>query len=406
MPGLYEDPSTPSPSQVVANSGVAYSAAFSPPAATLVVVEVSWQFANATTGTLSCKDTNGNAYTLKASKQDSYLSTISAIFEFYYTTAPGDLAVTVTCSSTGGASAIIAPRVLVGAATTQTSAGTAEVAAISDSWTGAVTTTTAGSLVYVVSSGDFNYQLAPIANTSVISNWNDTALGDTGAAGVSSNATGTPGAVTYGFTSAVAEPYAFVGVEVIPAVAGTGGSSSGGMAIPALTPVTAGTVVSADDLNNMAYACQFLMNKPICRVHTVTAGQALAAGGAVVNFDTLDFDTDHMWSSATPGQLTIQTPGFYMVRYMTNQVAANLVGNSWVQISNGVNNPAGAGHSITYYHGSVFTVSNLGACGSAGILPQYLYALDYVQVMFGGSVASSVYTSPIGPYFSLELVST
>ena len=404
MLGLYEDPSTPQPSSVVASSGVAYSATFSPPAGTLVVVEVSWLFANSTGATISCSDTNGSSYALKASKQDAFSSTISAVFEFYYTTAPGDLAVVITCSSTGSASAIIAPRVLVGASTVQTSAATAAVAGNSDSWVGSITTTTAGSLVYVATSGGVNSNLTPVANTTTISTWDSTAVADTGAVGVSSNATGTPGAITYGFTATGATAYAFAAVEIIPAVAGSGGSSSGGTAIPVLTPVTAGTVVQAADLNSMAYACKFLMNKPICRVHTATAGQALGTGTAV-NFDTLDFDTDGMWSSATPSQLTIQTPGFYKVRYMTNQFAAGLVGNTWIAVTNGINNPAGAGTAVNIWRGYVIAVTNLGPCGSSGVIPQYLYAQDYVQVFFGGNIASNVVTVTEGPYLSLELVS-
>ena len=404
MLGLYEDPSTPSPSSVVASSGIAYSATFSPPASTLVVVEVSWLFASSTTATISCKDTNNNAYTLKAAKQDASSATISAIFEFYYTTAPGDMAVEVTCSSTGSASATIAPRVLVGASTAQTSAATAAIAGNAESWVGGITTTTAGSLVYVVASGSLNSELTPIANTTVISAWNDTPVGDTSAVGVSSNATGTPGTITYGFTATGVNPYGFAAVEIIPAVAGSGGSSSGGTAIPVLTPVTAGTVVQAADLNNMAYACKFLMNKPICRVHTTTAGQALG-GGTAINFDTLDFDTDGMWSPATPSQLTIQTPGFYKVRYMTNQFASGLNGNTWIEVTNGINNPAGAGTTVNIWRGYVIAVTNLGPCGSSGVIPLYLYAQDYVQVFFGGNISSNVITVTEGPYLSLELVS-
>lgn len=404
MASIYEDASTPTPAKVTATAGVAYSGTFSPPSGVWVYVTVNWLFGSNASATLTCVDTNGNSYTSKAAKQDSNNATISAVFAFFYSSAPGAVAVKVTCSNTGSAGALIAPRVLVGAATSQTGAATATLAATSTSFTGSITTSTAGSIVYCVVGGSGDFNLSPIANTTAVATWEDFNAGDSGAAGMSTSVTGAPGAVTFGFTTSPSNQYGWAAVEVIPAVAGGGGTLTGGTAIPALTPVPAGYVVQAADLNNMSYACTFLMNKPIARVHVATAGQSLAtAGNTTIIFDTKDFDTDGLWNASSPTQLTIQTPGYYHVRFGVNAEPGVL--NSWCLVTTGANNPAGQGLTNIYYDGYTIPVSNIGACGAGGVIPQYLFPLDIVQVQARVSATSTVFGGTTGPFFSLEYVS-
>jgi hypothetical protein len=405
MASIYEDPTTPAPAKVTTTAGVGYSGTFSPPSGTWVYVEVNWLFASNVSATLSCADTNANSYgTAKAVKQDSSNGSINAIFALYYSSAPGAIAIKITCSNTGSADAQISPRVIQGAAVSQTGAATATVAGTSTSFSGSITTTTAGSLVYCVTGTSGTYNLSPVSGTTNVSTWKDGSVGDTGASGISSSQTGAPGAVTFGFTSNTSSTFGWAAVEVIPAVAGGGGTLTGGTAIPALTPVPAGYVVQAADLNNMAYACTFLMNKPIARVHAVTAGQSIvAAGNTSIIFDTKDFDTDGMWNASTPTQLTIQTPGYYHVRFGVN--AASGVMNAWSLVTTGANNPAGQGLTNIYYDGYVIPVSNMGACGASGVIPQYLYTLDFVMIQARTSTTSTTFGSTIGPYFSLEYVS-
>lgn len=403
MASIYEDPTTPTPAKVTATAGVAYSGTFSPPAATWVYVTVNWLFGSNISATLTCVDTNGNSYTSKAAKQDSNDATINAIFAFYYASAPGAVAVKITCSNTGSAGALIAPRVIQGAATSQTGAATATAAATSGSFTGTITTSTAGSLVYCACGGSGNFGLSPVSSTSTVAVWDDANAGDSGAAGISTSVTGAPGAATFGFTTS-SNQYGWAAVEVIPATAGGGGTLTGGTALPALTPVPAGYVVQAADLNNMAYACTFLMNKPIARVHAATSGQTIAiTGNTNITFDTKDFDTDGLWNASTPTQLTIQTPGYYHVRFAVN--AASGVMNAWAQVTTGANNPAGQGVNNIYYDGYVIPASNIGAAGAAGVIPQYLYALDFVMIQSRAAVASTTFGGTVGPYFSLEYVS-
>jgi hypothetical protein len=407
MASLYEDSSTPTPSKVNASAGIAYSGTFSPPAGSWVYVVVSWQFLNNVSATVTCQDTNSNSYASKVSRQDSTVATVDAVFAFFYSSAPGAIQVKITCSNTGTASALIAPRVLVGAAVSQTGAATATAQATSTNVTGSITTTTAGSVVYLVAGtgGGASHNFAPTSGTSTILLWTNPNVGDTSGVAVSASQTGAPGAVTFGFTTSSAASFGWAAVEVLPAVAGGGGATlTGGTAIPALTPVPAGYIVQASDLNNMAYACTFLMNKPIARVHDVTGGQTIAAAGnTAIIFDTKDFDTDGMWNASTPTQLTIQTPGYYHVRFGVNQAPATAT--AWVLVTTGANNPQGQGVTNIYYDGYVIAVSNMGACGAAGVLPQYLYVSDIVQIFCRSNVTSTTFGGTTGPYFSLEYVS-
>lgn len=404
MASLYEDPTTPAPSHATASAGIAFSGTFSPPAGTWVYVCVSWQFASNITASITCVDTNGNSYASKVSKQDSPGATINAVFAFFYSSAPGAIKVKITCSNTGTASAIIAPRVLQGAAVSQTGAATATAQTSSASLTGSITTSTAGSLVYCVAGTSGSFVLTPTSSTTTVSTWEDFNVGDSSGVGMSIYNTGAPGAVSFGFTTGSSTAFGWAAVEVIPATAGGGGTLTGGMTLPALTPVPAGYVVQASDLNAMGYGCTFLMNKPIARVHDVTGGQTIpTVGNTSIIFDTEDFDTDGMWSSSTPTQLTVQTPGYYHVRFGVNLAPG--VSNAWALVTTGINNPAGQGVTNIYYDGYVIAVSNMGASGAGGVIPQYLYALDFVQIQSRASNTSTTFGGTVGPYFSLEYVS-
>ncbi len=408
MASIYEDPSTPSPSYATAYSGVAYSGAFSPPAGTWVYVEATWLYASNMTGqTLSCADTSGNVYASVVQVQDTPGATINAVFRFYYSAAPGAIQVKLTASSTGWAAAFIAPRVVVGAAATQTTAAVASYPMFGRSWANEITTTTPGSVVYVVAGSSNTVDASSAAGTVTVGTWESRWYGDTAMFGMSQGVIGTPGPVTLGWVDANRTEYVgWVAAEVIPATAATGGGVwLGGTTVPSLNPVPAGYVVQPADMNAMAYACQFLMNKPVARVHTVTAGQALSTSDTAVNFDTVDLDPDSMFNSKWPAQLTIQTPGFYKARYGVNEGGNGVNGNGWVQVVTGANNPAGQGMANSYYYSYVAGGGSGGICGASGVIPQYLYPLDYVQVMFRGSAAASVAVSPVGPYLSLELVS-
>jgi hypothetical protein len=175
------------------------------------------------------------------------------------------------------------------------------------------------------------------------------------------------------------------------------------MTIPTVPKLPAGYVVQQADLASLAYACQFFLYKPVSRIHQATPGQSLVAGGTILLWDTADLDPDGMWSTGAKDRLTVQTPGFYRVRYMvaTNGVSAT----AYAQYYTGPNNPAGAGNLSPYWpsYGYGNVTSMLGA---AGDIPEYMYQGDYVRVECvpnsSGNATSTTYEAS---YLSLELVS-
>ena len=180
------------------------------------------------------------------------------------------------------------------------------------------------------------------------------------------------------------------------------------MTIPTIPAMPAGYVVQAADLNNLAYAAQFLLTKPATRVHDGVGGQALVTTGTAIQYSVADFDTDSMWSSGSPTQLTVQTPGFFKIDYMIDQ-NNGISYTSVAQITTGTNNPAGSGISTQCWPGGSFGASNRCCARAGGILPFYMYALDYVQVLaypdINGSSTSSAPATFTPSYLALELVS-
>jgi hypothetical protein len=174
------------------------------------------------------------------------------------------------------------------------------------------------------------------------------------------------------------------------------------MTIPVIPVLPAGYVVQPADLENLAYACQFLLYKPLTRVHQATPGQSLSTSGTIITWDTKDFDTDGMYSSSATDRLTIQTPGYYRVRYM---VANNgYSATAWAQVNRGPNNPAGSG-ALSYWP-SYNIGSTTAMMGAAGDLPVYMYALDYVRVNCSPNSSGGATDTTYEPsYLALELVS-
>jgi hypothetical protein len=175
------------------------------------------------------------------------------------------------------------------------------------------------------------------------------------------------------------------------------------MTIPVIPKLPAGYVVQQADMANLAYACQFLLYKPISRVHQATAGQSLSAGGTIILWDTVDFDPDGMWSTANKDRLTIQTPGFYRVRYMV--ATGGVSANAYAQCTTGPNNPAGSGNASPYWPSYGYG-NGTALLGAAGDIPQYLYPGDYIRVeCVPNSSGNSTSTYYEQSYLSLELVS-
>jgi hypothetical protein len=176
------------------------------------------------------------------------------------------------------------------------------------------------------------------------------------------------------------------------------------MTIPVLTPMSAGSVAQLSDMQALTSACTFLMGKPMARIHCVATGQSLPSGlNTALTFDTVDFDPDGMWSVSHNAQLTIQTPGFYKVRYGVSQNGVS--GASAVFVVTGANNPAGSGVTAFWCEGFCYGGAPVGISpGASGIIGQYLYPADFVTITFAGNATST--TIAPGAFLTLEWVST
>jgi hypothetical protein len=179
------------------------------------------------------------------------------------------------------------------------------------------------------------------------------------------------------------------------------------MTIPALTPMPAGYIAQAADMNAMAYAATFLLTKPVTRVHDGTGGYTITANvETAVKFTIADFDSDGMWNATTPNLLTIQTPGFYKVRAGVNLTAASCQHNCYLVSTTGYNSPAGPG-IVSSQHWQGASVGDLAnPCSrTSGVWPVYLYAGDYIQLFAASAGTTTQDNVNGGSYLSMELVS-
>lgn len=185
------------------------------------------------------------------------------------------------------------------------------------------------------------------------------------------------------------------------------------MTIPTIPPMAAGYVVQASDMNNLAYGATFLLTKPIARVRDGAGSFAIPSPSfGSVPFNVKDFDTDGMWSSGSNTRLTVQTPGFYKVSYAVDALAgsgAALPMNTYVQVTTGANNPQGAGVAMPFiwsgYASGGLSVSGRAMPHASGILPWYMYALDYAQIQVVASSSGMTTSTSVPSFFAMELVS-
>lgn len=209
--------------------------------------------------------------------------------------------------------------------------------------------------------------------------------------------------VPVGGSAVTPSPFGVVTTFRSPTVAAAG---LVGTTIPVLTPMPAGYVVQPADMNALASACTFLLNRPMTKVRDATGGQSLTAVTQnAVTFTVADFDADGMWNAGAATRLTIQTPGFYKFRAGVNVNNSGVFQNCYLISTSGTNNPAGAGiqsnqHWAGYSLGGVTVYS-----GVSGIWPVYLYALDYIQLFCYPQSTVTQGISNQGSYLSMEYVS-
>ena len=279
---IAEDVSTPTPTHRSVNtSGFATTGFFSPPGTSLVVVCVAWLYKGTGSfpGTISVADSLGNSYT-RAVELDNVQECSTAIFEFYYSSVPGAITVTATCTSLSAASVLLAPRVLTGAASIQS--GAASVTNNNDAHM-RLTTTATGSLVYAVGAAPVSTRApTPDATLTQLDLFADSGTGNQGAVGHMTNSTGVPGKTWTGWTGNMAQG---VALEVLPSPAiplGTAGH-------PGPTWQT-GQVLAASDVNTWIL--------PLAQQKTGTTSRKSQPGVLI--------DPDLQLPMVTPGTWTVR----------------------------------------------------------------------------------------------------
>ena len=226
---IAEDISTPVPThQAQTTTGTVTSAAFTPPANSLIVVLVSWMWLEPGFhfSALSCSDSSVGSYGSATVELDNIQQVTTAIFQHYYVSSPGSITVTVTCGNHDKAAILLAPRVLDGAAQVQTgNAGTSR-----NDGNLLLTTTAAGSLIYTVG-GAPSALRNPVPDVTItqLDSFQSFGTGLTffngvqGAIGRTTIITKVAGKVWTGWKANMAQAVAAEIVPAAPALLGTGG---------------------------------------------------------------------------------------------------------------------------------------------------------------------------------------
>ncbi|MGH7748084.1 MAG: hypothetical protein ACREQ5_25500, partial [Candidatus Dormibacteria bacterium] len=213
---ITEDATTPA---VVNSSGVVstrVTGSFSPPANSLLIALVAC-YSSGSNGAITVTDSGGHTWTKSV---ESIGHTTVAIWQCQLTTAPGSITVTAHYSNNAG-DEYLAVRVLNGAGTSQTGAGTAVhlVTSATTADTYSLTTTQTGSVVYgITDNWATTDSITPNAATTLLtgSDFTDTPNGAYIVCWKSTSATGTPGATTFGGTWAAAVTDGNVALEILP----------------------------------------------------------------------------------------------------------------------------------------------------------------------------------------------
>jgi len=238
---ITQDASTPAPVTSSNGSGTLTTASFTPPAGSLLVLEVG-----ADAGalpTISASDTAGHTWTLDKSAQNSNADTA----KIYTAPVPssGATQVKVVVGNTGGAySALESVQVLDGTASSQSGAASSSAIGSGTGLYHGITTTTTGS--WVVAAGNANHaesSVTPLSTTSTLKSFNDTGNGDLSISGKQASATGTPGTENIGWNLGTSTQLAFVGQEILPA------TNCGGTAPAVTTTAATGVTSSGATLN-------------------------------------------------------------------------------------------------------------------------------------------------------------
>lgn len=171
--------------------------------------------------------------------------------------------------------------------------------------------------------------------------------------------------------------------------------------VPAVPSEQAGEVSASADWNSWASACTYLLGggtgtKPIfflmssaAQSWTTTAQAATWSATASVHVDN-----DGGWSSSNASRYTVQTPGYWTVDWTSNGGAScdNLI--SYVLITTTASNLYNPSTTLKVQYNNAAQTTTAAYLSSGGLIPIYLFAGDYLQLMVQGGASSTEGTNP------------
>jgi hypothetical protein len=162
-------------------------------------------------------------------------------------------------------------------------------------------------------------------------------------------------------------------------------------ALPNMPVFVTSETPSIAKLTQLAYCVTFISVLPAYAQLTQNTQSIPNATATALTWSAPGTDRDGGWAAGHATRYTANTPGYYQFDALA-QFAAVLGGARYCyfQVTNGPNNPAGAGTTV---FGQSAAASATGAAGlTMSALTPYLYLLDYAELFVFQSTGAALNT--------------
>jgi hypothetical protein len=265
------------------------TAAFSPPANSLVGVlaMVGYGVAGGSSPACTCKDGNNVTYTAGPAVFDTAFAW-EGIFTHFYASAPGSITIVVSRTGTTQAGVLLFPIVLTGCASSQAGAASTTNTSSSTSLISSITTTTTGSWALVAGgAGSAESSMTHNGGTSDQQVWVADNTTDQVAGAAGSAVTGTPGATSLGWTlSPTGTDWAWAALEILPS-AGGGTTPSDTESAKAADAASIKATLSGLDVSSAADAASIKATLGTPETFRMQEGQSVSTPSAPFSADTV-----------------------------------------------------------------------------------------------------------------------
>ena len=224
---ISEDATTPGAFTGTTASGTltVTTSAFSPPSASLVVAVVSVGH-GAASASVTVTDSGSHSWNTGPTVEGT--DTWAGIYWVYLSGGASGITVSAKNNTSEGQAIQLDVRVLDGAASSQSGAGSNTATGTSTTWEGNVTTTVANSWVYIAGCGNAERTVTAESSTTTLNNYQASG-GSSCLSGRQSSGSGTvtPGSTSFGWTTnSTAVAYAWAALEILAAAGCVSGSAA------------------------------------------------------------------------------------------------------------------------------------------------------------------------------------